>query len=147
VVAGDQANDARFMRQRRGKVRAAWAIQRHQRAVERAATCIRPESLVTTALQAAIRITACSSWVSPARLRHQACCSVLSVARISLPASWSFAEPNRTVAFVDQLFRQLRIVIVRPAFCRAELRQGRSRSSGVQTKGQTRCRSGIFHRR
>jgi hypothetical protein len=34
------------------------------------------------------------------------------------------AEQRNLIAFVDKLFRQLGIVIVRPAFCRAELRAG-----------------------
>ena len=114
------------MRQRRGKVRTARAIQRHQRAVQRRGDVHQPR------IVSHHRFTGGNQ---DHRLLQLGFTRQIPAPGLLLAAEggddlfaglviFRRAEKRNLIAIVDKLFRQRSIVIVRPAFGRAELRAG-----------------------
>lgn len=126
VIAGDQPDNARFVRQRRGKVRAAWAIKRNERAIQRGGDmhqagviadhglAVRQQNDRLLQFGFASQIVA----VLPRRFL-QALQDLLAGLFV-----FSRAKQRNLIAAVDQLLRQRGIVIVRPALGRPEFRAG-----------------------
>lgn len=126
VVAADQADHARFVRQRWSEVRAAGPVERHQRTVQRRG------DVHQAGIVADYRFTGGDQNNGLLKLgfagQIAAPCLLFGRERgedfIARFVVFRGAKQYDLKAFVDQLFRQLGVVIVRPAFCRAELCAG-----------------------